>query len=143
MSARAFPPSCRATMSPFSHMVNLAQANHTRWALQGPAIRATRKSWVWASFNICIAPLRNLADSSLGIIPRAAAVLFDKLEGGSHSSRIAGSSIRPPSRISTVGMPNLSKSSGNKNWQLKATYVEVRPPTDALESTSLLTSPDL
>jgi kinesin family protein 4/21/27 len=65
-----------------------------------------------------------LTEPCLGIIPRAAAVLFEKLEGSNHVSRISGSSIRPPSRISTAAMP--SKSSANKNWQLKATYVEVR-----------------
>jgi kinesin family protein 4/21/27 len=38
-----------------------------------------------------------------------------------------GSGIRAPSRISGIGYQGLpSKSSANKNWQLKATYVEVR-----------------
>ncbi len=57
-----------------------------------------------------------------GIIPRAAALLFDKLEGP--NSRVAGSGIRAPSRLS--GLHNLSaKSLANRNWQLKATYVEI------------------
>ncbi|KAF1841166.1 kinesin-domain-containing protein [Cucurbitaria berberidis CBS 394.84] len=58
----------------------------------------------------------------MGIIPRAAALLFDKLEG--HSNRASASGIRAPSRLS--GLHTLSgKSSANKNWQLKATYVEI------------------
>ena len=59
----------------------------------------------------------------MGIIPRAAALLFEKLEGPNNRSSTSG--IRAPSRLS--GLHNLSgsKSSANKNWQLKATYVEV------------------
>ncbi|KAF2003284.1 kinesin-domain-containing protein [Amniculicola lignicola CBS 123094] len=57
----------------------------------------------------------------MGIIPRAAALLFDKLEG--NGSRMNGSGIRAPSRFSGLGMP--SAKSANKNWQLKATYVEI------------------
>jgi kinesin family protein 4/21/27 len=39
-----------------------------------------------------------------------------------------GSGIRAPSRLSGLGSAQAlnSKSSANKNWQLKATYVEVR-----------------
>jgi len=62
----------------------------------------------------------------MGIIPRAAALLYEKLEGP--SIRSPGSGIRPPnSRVSSMGSLNLpSKSSSKKNWQLTATYVEVR-----------------
>ncbi|KAL6706774.1 hypothetical protein ACN47E_005110 [Coniothyrium glycines] len=59
----------------------------------------------------------------MGIIPRAAALLFEKLEGPNNRSSSSG--IRAPSRVS--GMHNLSasKASANKNWQLRATYVEI------------------
>ncbi|ORY15551.1 hypothetical protein BCR34DRAFT_598298 [Clohesyomyces aquaticus] len=59
----------------------------------------------------------------MGIIPRAAAVLFDKLDGT--SSRSLGSGIRAPSRISGIGMQSFARSTANKNWQLRATYVEI------------------
>lgn len=62
-----------------------------------------------------------------GIIPRAAAVLFDQLEG---ANRPTGSGIRAPSMSRFSGLAaaqnSHTKSSTNKNWQLKATYVEVR-----------------
>lgn len=67
-----------------------------------------------------------------GIIPRAAAVLFEQLEG---PNRAAGSGIRAPSRLSGLGAAQnmYSKSSASKNWQLRATYVEVgtlaQPPS--------------
>jgi len=60
-----------------------------------------------------------------GIIPRAAALLFEKLDGC--NNRASSSGIRAPSRLS--GMHNVSAKSSspaNRNWQLKATYVEVR-----------------
>ncbi|KAH7397087.1 hypothetical protein BKA66DRAFT_566226 [Pyrenochaeta sp. MPI-SDFR-AT-0127] len=58
----------------------------------------------------------------MGIIPRAAALLFEKLEGP--SNRASGSGIRAPTRLS--GLHNLSaKSSASRNWQLRATYVEI------------------
>jgi hypothetical protein len=62
----------------------------------------------------------------MGIIPRAAALLYEKLEGP--SLRAPGSGIRPPnSRVSSMGSHSFSsKSSSKKNWQLTATYVEVR-----------------
>lgn len=61
----------------------------------------------------------------MGIIPRAAALLYEKLEG--HSARAPGSGIRPPnSRVSSLGSQSFAgKSSTKKNWQLTATYVEV------------------
>ena len=61
----------------------------------------------------------------MGIIPRAAALLYEKLEGP--SIRAPGSGIRPPnSRVSSMGSLNFStKSSTKKHWQLTATYVEV------------------
>ncbi|KAJ4380889.1 hypothetical protein N0V86_004252 [Didymella sp. IMI 355093] len=61
----------------------------------------------------------------MGIIPRAAALLYEKLEGP--SIRAPGSGIRPPnSRVSSMGSHSFSsKSSSKKNWQLTATYVEI------------------
>jgi len=61
----------------------------------------------------------DLADRP-GIIPRAAAMLFDKLEGA--PMRASGSGIRAPSRSSSFA----NRPAANKNWQLKATYVEVK-----------------
>ncbi|RAR07094.1 chromosome-associated kinesin KIF4 [Stemphylium lycopersici] len=59
-----------------------------------------------------------------GIIPRAAALLFEKLDGPSKS---AASGIRVPSRLSGMQNPSAKSSSSqpNRNWQLKATYVEI------------------
>ncbi|XPS74971.1 hypothetical protein M3J09_007083 [Ascochyta lentis] len=61
----------------------------------------------------------------MGIIPRAAALLYEKLEGP--STRPPGSGLRPPnSRVSSMGSHNLaSRPSTKKNWQLTATYVEI------------------
>jgi hypothetical protein len=70
--------------------------------------------------------------TEIGIIPRAASVLFEKLDGP--NNRALGSGIRAPSRLSGLGSAQAlnSKSSANKNWQLKATYVEVRTMTMVL-----------
>ena len=60
----------------------------------------------------------------MGIIPRAAATLFEKLDGP--GVRPSGSGIRAPSRVSGIGMQSFAgRSSPNKSWQLKATYVEI------------------
>ncbi|KAF2632241.1 kinesin [Macroventuria anomochaeta] len=61
----------------------------------------------------------------MGIIPRAAALLYEKLEGP--SIHAPGSGIRPPnSRVSSMGSQHFSsKSSSKKSWQLTATYVEI------------------
>ncbi|KAF2447827.1 kinesin [Karstenula rhodostoma CBS 690.94] len=60
-----------------------------------------------------------------GIIPRAAGVLFEHLDG---PNRAAASGIRAPSRLaspSVAHQSNHTKTGGNKNWQLKATYLEI------------------
>ena len=62
----------------------------------------------------------------MGIVPRAAQALFEKLNGA--TSRQSG--IMSPKRYSTQGLPtlgSLAKMNGtaNKNWELKATYVEI------------------
>lgn len=64
--------------------------------------------------------------SFLGVIPRAATALFESLTGtSSHTKSMSASGIRAPNRYSREA--NLQAHSGKeKNWQLKATYVEVR-----------------
>ncbi|KAF2239023.1 kinesin family protein-like protein [Viridothelium virens] len=62
-----------------------------------------------------------------GVVPRAANALFDKITGA--RNRMSSSGIRTPSRLSSHGLPtlqSLSKSQpADKNWQMKATYVEI------------------
>ena len=79
----------------------------------------------------------------MGIIPRAAALLYEKLEGP--SSRAPGSGIRPPnSRVSSMGSHSFTnKSLSKKNWQLTATYVEVNSLPPPPPSSILLTCADL
>ena len=67
---------------------------------------------------------------TVGIVPRAAAALFDKLSP-SASKQINGSGLRMPKRYS--GVPNAAADTNatkkeNKNWQLTASYVEVSNP---------------
>ncbi|KAL4771913.1 hypothetical protein BDW60DRAFT_188660 [Aspergillus nidulans var. acristatus] len=61
---------------------------------------------------------------SSGIIPRAAQLLFEKLEGPKHS-RTSSTGLRTPSRYSVSSTSSFGKSTIDKNWQLKATYVEI------------------
>ncbi len=56
----------------------------------------------------------------LGVIPRAAKALFEKLEGGKTSNRNSISGLRTPARYST----NASKTT-ERSWVLKASYVEI------------------
>lgn len=61
----------------------------------------------------------------LGVIPRAATALFEKLDGGKPTSkRNSMSGLRTPTRYSTNGSSMMAKSA-EKNWTLKATYVEI------------------
>ncbi|TLS25737.1 hypothetical protein PpBr36_07008 [Pyricularia pennisetigena] len=63
-----------------------------------------------------------------GVIPRAATALFEKLDGavpnkaGSNSNRNSMSQLRTPSRYNAAPIPSRN---GEKNWSLKATYVEI------------------
>jgi kinesin family protein 4/21/27 len=66
--------------------------------------------------------------TTVGIIPRAAQLLFEKLDGPKHS-RTQSSGLRTPARYSMASPQNFSKSPLDKNWQMKATYVEVRIPS--------------
>ncbi|RYP70332.1 hypothetical protein DL771_005539 [Monosporascus sp. 5C6A] len=58
---------------------------------------------------------------AMGVIPRAATALFEKLDGSSRASnRNSMSQLRSPARYSMQPPPK-----ADKNWQLKATYVEI------------------
>ena len=68
----------------------------------------------------------------LGVIPRAVSALFEKLAGPPTLRRSGSSGLRTPTRYSmhsTTGLAALAKAhaqaSEDKNWQMKATYVEV------------------
>lgn len=69
---------------------------------------------------------QNKADA-MGIIPRAAQALFEKLDGPSKHTRNGSSStgLRTPQRYSMSSASSFGKLNIEKNWQLKATYVEI------------------
>lgn len=92
------------------------------------SILAYGQSGAGKSFTMGTTGPEDQAKSDIqGIIPRAAGVLFEQLDG---PSRAAGSGIRPPSRLAGPGSAqNMHSRTGrNKNWQLKATYVEAGKP---------------
>ncbi|TAQ85705.1 hypothetical protein B7494_g5976 [Chlorociboria aeruginascens] len=60
----------------------------------------------------------------MGVIPRAAAALFEKLDGGKQVNRNSMSGLRAPTRYST-NVSSLLAKAAEKNWTLKATYVEI------------------
>lgn len=61
----------------------------------------------------------------LGVIPRAATALFEKLDGGRPANnRNSMSGLRTPARYSMNASTLLAKSA-DKTWTLKATYVEI------------------
>jgi chromosome segregation ATPase len=60
----------------------------------------------------------------LGVIPRAGAALFEKLDGARPSNRNSMSGLRTPTRYSANAAAMLAKGA-EKNWSLKATYVEI------------------
>ena len=69
----------------------------------------------------------------LGVIPRAASALFERLAGPPTLRRSESSALRTPTRYSvqsTMGLATLAKAQAQENedkdWQMKATYVEVR-----------------
>lgn len=64
-----------------------------------------------------------------GVVPRAATALFEKLTG--QANRASTSALKTPKRYSTLGFQSLAQpqsptSNGNRNWQMRATYLEVR-----------------
>lgn len=77
-------------------------------------------------------PTEQQRTGSVGIIPRAAAALFEKL-APERSKQANGTGIRMPKRYS--GLPNLADGGApkkeDKSWQLTATYVEVCEVQDA------------
>lgn len=120
--------SFRATMSPFLPTASLALESRTQWAPRAHETKLIPKLWVCLTCQRTLDKKDNvILTAHLGIIPRAAALLFDKLDG---SNKSAGSGIRAPSRLS--GIQNFtaksSTSQANRNWQLRATYVEVMTP---------------
>ncbi|KAK2746944.1 hypothetical protein FQN57_002516 [Myotisia sp. PD_48] len=63
---------------------------------------------------------------AMGIVPRAAQMLFEHLTGvnAAHNRTASGSTgLRTPTRYSSI--PNFGKPTLDKDWQLKATYVEI------------------
>ncbi|KAH8677794.1 kinesin motor domain-containing protein [Xylariales sp. PMI_506] len=63
---------------------------------------------------------------AMGVIPRAATALFEKLEGApvKTSNRNSMSQLKTPQRYS-MSMQSISTPKAERNWQLKATYVEI------------------
>ncbi|KAL5363397.1 hypothetical protein BJX96DRAFT_118370 [Aspergillus floccosus] len=62
---------------------------------------------------------------AMGIIPRAAQLLFEKLEGPSKHNRNSSTGLRTPARYSISSTSSFGRQSMDKNWQMKATYVEI------------------
>lgn len=63
-----------------------------------------------------------------GVIPRAAGVLFEKLADPTVLRRNGLSNLKTPTRYSTSfthGPQTLGRANDDRNWQMKATYVEV------------------
>ncbi|KAJ5309784.1 uncharacterized protein N7443_002245 [Penicillium atrosanguineum] len=61
-----------------------------------------------------------------GIIPRAAQALFEKLDGPKHNRNGSTSTgLRTPQRYSMSSASSFNKHIAEKNWQMKATYVEI------------------
>ncbi|OKL57471.1 hypothetical protein UA08_07207 [Talaromyces atroroseus] len=61
---------------------------------------------------------------AMGIIPRAAQLLFERLDAPKHS-RTQSSGLRTPARYSISSPHSFNRSPLEKNWQMKATYVEI------------------
>lgn len=151
MSETAWIHSCKVIMSLFWHTDSLAQANHTLWEHRRVVSRATINRWVRILFILCpdhgrisLQGPSNQCDL-IGVIPRAASVLFQKLQGPPSLKRSgsSGSGLRTPTRYSmhgTQGLPSMAKAQSHpdKNWQIKATYVEVGSPSKALRLASNL-----
>ena len=74
-----------------------------------------------------------LMHDSPGVITRAATALLERLAGPPTLKRSESSALRTPTRYSvqsTMGLAALPKAQAqapeDKDWQMKATYVEVR-----------------
>ncbi|KAF7125476.1 hypothetical protein CNMCM5793_001715 [Aspergillus hiratsukae] len=62
---------------------------------------------------------------SMGIIPRAAQLLIEKLEGPAKHHRNSSTGLRTPARYSISSTSSFGRATAEKNWQLKASYVEI------------------
>ncbi|KAF7718496.1 Uncharacterized protein PECH_003695 [Penicillium ucsense] len=71
-------------------------------------------------------PSEQSMPSAMGIIARAAQALFEKLDGPKHSRNSSSSTgLRTPQRYSMSSASGFARPAVEKNWQLKATYVEI------------------
>lgn len=70
-------------------------------------------------------PAQQADQTAMGVVPRAARLLFEVLTGNATPSVAGGSGLRAPTRYSTIGLPAAASKSADKNWQLKASYVEI------------------
>ncbi|KAE8380846.1 hypothetical protein BDV26DRAFT_256372 [Aspergillus bertholletiae] len=70
-------------------------------------------------------PSEQTLSQGMGIIPRAAQHLFEKLEAPPKHSRNSSTGLRTPARYSISSAASFSKVNTEKNWQMKATYVEI------------------
>lgn len=130
-------PLFRGSTSRFWPTDSQARANPTRWALPARLSKVIRILWVSRfPFKPLLPPIapshgENVKITELlsaGIVPRAAAALFNQLAGPPPLRRHGSSGLRTPTRYSTTSPPTLSslaRANANENWQLKATYVEV------------------
>ncbi|TQS36567.1 hypothetical protein Golomagni_02977 [Golovinomyces magnicellulatus] len=69
-------------------------------------------------------PTEQVNSAAMGVIPRAAAALFEKLEGPKQNVRHSMPSLKTPSKFST-SIPCSSSRNPENNWTLKASYVEI------------------
>ncbi|KAJ5246629.1 hypothetical protein N7468_001612 [Penicillium chermesinum] len=71
-------------------------------------------------------PSEQSHDEAMGIIPRAAQLLFEKLDGPKHNRNGSNpTGLRTPQRYSMSSASSFGKPQQEKTWQLKATYVEI------------------
>ena len=83
--------------------------------------------------TVLISPVQNLTDTLFpGVIPRAVDALFQKLQGPPTLKRSDSSNLRAPTRYSMTSphsssqnIMTIAKLASERNWQMKATYVEV------------------
>jgi hypothetical protein len=129
-------PSSKAIMFPCWHTANLVLENHIQWEHLDHLNKVTWRSWVSCSCRrvrihkavVSSSPCSSIRDHEantnavLGVIPRAGAALFEKLDGARPSNRNSMSGLRTPTRYSANAATMLAKGA-EKNWTLKATYV--------------------
>ena len=121
-------------MSLFWLTVNLVLGSHTPWARPDRRNRMTARRWVshflfslllFFRCHLCLLyrkiSLSTYSSLFVGIVPRAAQLLFEILDGSRHT-RTQSSGLRAPARYSMASPASLVR---DKNWQIKATYVEV------------------